>query len=46
MRLNMRGVMILGIQDGHIKWGRLYMEPIEEESGDIDATVADMTKRS
>jgi ketosteroid isomerase-like protein len=44
--LNMCGVMILGIQDGHIKWGRLYMEPVEEESGDINATVADMTKRS
>lgn len=45
-RLDMRGVMILGIQDGRIKWGRLYMEEIEEESGDINAKVADMTKRS
>ena len=44
-RLNMRGVMILGIQDGRITWGRLYMEQIEEESGDINAKVADMTKR-
>ena len=45
-RLNMCGVMILGIQDGRIRWGRLYMEQVEEESGDINATVADMTKRS
>ena len=44
-RLNMRGVMILGVQDGRIKWGRLYMEQIEEESGDINAKVTDMTKR-
>jgi ketosteroid isomerase-like protein len=45
-RLNMRGVMILGIQNGRVTWGRLYMEPIEEESGDINANVANMTKRS
>jgi ketosteroid isomerase-like protein len=44
-RLNMRGVMILGIQDGRIRWGRLYMEQVEEESGDINANVAEMTKR-
>jgi hypothetical protein len=44
-QLNMRGVMILGIQDGRIRWGRLYMEQIEEESGDINAKVAEMTKR-
>jgi hypothetical protein len=25
-RLDMRGVMILGIEDGCIRWGRLYME--------------------
>ncbi len=41
----MRGVMILGMQDGRIRWVRLYMEQIEEESGDINAKVADMTKR-
>jgi len=43
--LNMRGVIILGIGDGRIKWGRLYMEQIEQESGDINAAVQNMTKR-
>ena len=45
-RLNMRGIMILGIHDSHIRWGRLYMEQVEEESGDINANVANITKRT
>jgi ketosteroid isomerase-like protein len=35
----MSGVIVLGIEDDHIAWGRLYMEPIEQEGGDIDAMV-------
>jgi len=44
-RLDMRGVMILGIQDKHIVWGRLYIEQIEQDSGDINANVREMTKQ-
>jgi hypothetical protein len=26
--LDMRGVILLGVRDGRIVWGRLYMEPV------------------
>jgi ketosteroid isomerase-like protein len=39
----MRGVTIFGVQDGSIRSGRLYMEPIEEQGADIDASVQRMT---
>lgn len=29
----MRGVNIFGVEDGLIAWGRLYMAPVENESG-------------
>ena len=29
-----RGVIILGVKDGSIAWGRLYMEPVETVSPD------------
>ena len=29
---DVRGVTILGVQDAHIVWGRLYMEPVETDS--------------
>jgi hypothetical protein len=35
----MRGVIVVGMEDGRIAWGRLYMEPVEREGGDIDAMV-------
>ena len=35
----MSGVMVLGVEDDRIAWGRLYMEPVEREGGDIDAMV-------
>jgi ketosteroid isomerase-like protein len=35
----MRGVIVLGVQDGRITWGRLYMEPVEQEGVDIDEMV-------
>lgn len=35
----MRGVIVVGVEDGRIVWGRLYMEPVEEEGVDIDEMV-------
>ncbi len=37
----MRGVIVLGTEDGRIAWGRLYMEPVEREGADVDAMVRD-----
>lgn len=31
---DIRGVIIMGVGDGDIAWGRLYMEPVEEVSQD------------
>ena len=35
----MCGVIVLGIEDERIKWGRLYMEEVEQGGGDIDQMV-------
>ena len=35
----MQGVIVLGIEDERIAWGRLYMEPVEAGGGDIDQMV-------
>ena len=35
----MAGVTVMGIEHQRIAWGRLYMEVIEQDSGDIDAMV-------
>lgn len=35
----MRGTTVMGIDAGRIAWGRLYMEPVEVDSGDIDRMV-------
>jgi hypothetical protein len=35
----MQGVTVMGIEDGRIAWGRLYMEMVERDGGNIDAMV-------
>ena len=35
----MRGVMIFGVADGLASWVRFYLEPVEDDSGDVDASV-------
>ena len=35
----MRGVIVLGVRNDLIAWGRLYMEPVEEGGADIDEMV-------
>jgi ketosteroid isomerase-like protein len=39
-----RGVTIIGIREGRIAWGRLYVELVEETS-DVEELVDDMTHR-
>jgi ketosteroid isomerase-like protein len=43
--LEERGVTIVGIRDGRIAWGRLYLEEIEQQGEDIEATVRRMAGR-
>ena len=40
--LEERGVIILGIRDDRIAWGRLYVDEVEHGSTDIDAVVRHM----
>jgi len=42
--LNMAGVTLFGVREGHIVWGRLYMEPVEEGGEGIDESVRSMTE--
>jgi hypothetical protein len=37
----MRGVIVTGIDDSRIAWGRLYMEPVEQDGVDINQMVQD-----
>lgn len=40
----MRGVTILVVRDGLIAEGRLYLEPVEADGGDIEAAVQELYK--
>ena len=40
--LDERGVLIAGVRDDRIAWGRLYTDEVEPEGADIDATVRRM----
>jgi ketosteroid isomerase-like protein len=42
-RLEMAGVIVMGVRDDLISWGRLYVEPIENAGAGIDAAVAKMS---
>jgi len=35
----MAGVFIFGVSDDQIQWGRIFLEPVEETGGDMNATV-------
>jgi len=41
-RLEMRGVMLAGVQAGHIAWARLYMEFVEQGGAGIEEAVRQM----
>lgn len=40
--LEERGVIVMGIRDDRIAWGRLYVDEVEREGADIDAAVRRM----
>lgn len=40
--LEERGVIVMGILDDRIAWGRLYVDEVEQEGEDIDAVVRRM----
>ena len=40
----MRGVTIFVVRDGLVAEGRLYMEPVEGDGGDIDTAVQELYK--
>jgi ketosteroid isomerase-like protein len=40
--LDERGVIVMGVRDGRIAWGRLYVDDVEHEGADIDAVVRNM----
>ena len=40
--LEERGVIIMGIRDDRIAWGRLYADEVQREGADIDAVVRHM----
>jgi hypothetical protein len=41
-----RGVMILGVRDDRIAWGRLYLENVTDERETIDEQVRSMSGRA
>jgi ketosteroid isomerase-like protein len=43
-RLEMAGVIVLGVRNGSIAWARLYVEPVEAGEG-IDAAVREISGR-
>ena len=40
-RLDERGATLFGVRDGLIAWGRLYVEPVEQDGGDIEKQMQD-----
>ncbi len=41
-KLFIRGVTIMGVENGQIKWGRLYVEPVEWNGKGIEAAVEEV----
>lgn len=41
-RLDIAGVIVFGVRDDRIAWARLYVEPVEQSGGGIDAAVRGM----
>ena len=41
-KLFMRGIMIMGIQEGRINWGRLDVEPVEVNGKGIEAAMEEV----
>jgi ketosteroid isomerase-like protein len=41
--LLMRGVILFGVEDGVASWARFYLEPVDPDTADVDATVRNQT---
>jgi ketosteroid isomerase-like protein len=41
-RLDERGVVVMGVREDRLAWGRLYVDEVEHEGPDIDAVVRHM----
>ena len=41
-RLDERGVVVMGVREDRLAWGRLYVDEVEHEGADIDAVVRHM----
>ena len=41
--LEERGVLIMGVRDDRIAWGRLYVDDVDKDGADIDTVVRRMT---
>ena len=41
-QLHMRGITIFGVDKGRIRWGRLFVEPVDESGKDIEAAVKEL----
>lgn len=44
-RLEMVGVIVMGVRNGSIAWARLYVEPVEVAGQGIDVAVREMSGR-
>jgi ketosteroid isomerase-like protein len=44
-RLEMAGVILMGVRNDCIAWARLYVEPVELAGGGIDAAVREISGR-
>lgn len=44
-RLEMAGVIVMGVRDASIAWARLYVEPVDAAGEGIDAAVREMSGR-
>ena len=42
----MRGIILWGVEAGRIAWGRLYMEPVEQDEIGIAGMINAMTSGS
>ena len=40
------GVFVFGVNDARIRWGRMFLEPVDESSGDMNAAVRAITGRA
>jgi len=43
--LLMRGVFIFGVAAGQVRWGRMFLEPVEQSSGDMNALLREQLAR-